>query len=90
MSKTRDGHTVSSTDTVYTLSPWGELETLYVEDDLIHASTTFASERSGASHLRSTVASCFHSKETVLSHIITLIEDEEGFMVEPPLTGDEA
>lgn len=42
--RTIDGVRVKSAMTVYCVSPWREIETLYVEDDLVYASTCFPAE----------------------------------------------
>ncbi len=60
--ETEDGVEVYASMTVYGISPWGDTETLYVEDDLEHASTCYVSEGSGgAASCRFDTAGCFSS-----------------------------
>lgn len=44
LARTIDGVRVKPAMTVYCVSPWREIEVLYVEDDIVYASTCFPAE----------------------------------------------
>ncbi len=58
----KDGVIAQEGMTVYGMSPWGELETLYVEPDTKFASTIFPSDDSGAAHCRFLTANCYSDR----------------------------
>lgn len=57
--KMADGVEASSAMTVYAVSPWSTVETLYVEDNLLFASTCFPNEESGADACRYPIGRCY-------------------------------
>ena len=67
----KDGVLVLEGMTVYGISPWDDIEVLYVEPGLKRASTTFPSDGSGAAACWHDTADCYAHRENAEAEIMT-------------------
>ena len=87
MSYTKDGETAYTGMKVYGISPWADIETLYIGFDLEKATTNTPSKESGAAMCWFETSRCYASEDVARSVACTYVEDDEGFM-HPPIPGD--
>lgn len=64
--KAADGVIVHPGMTVFAVSPWKEIETLYVEDDLQFASTCFPSQERGADACKFPISKCYSTAQAAM------------------------
>ena len=80
---TRDGKRAIAGMRVYGLSPWAEVESLFVQLDQTTAGTCEPTESSGADKCTFPVSKCWADKDTARAVACTYVEDKNGFMVPP-------
>ena len=79
---TKDGKRATAGMIVYGISPWADIETMYVQLDQISASTTSPTDERAAS-CTFPVSNCYSSKCLAERVAMTYVEDMHGYMVPP-------